>query len=67
MIQIFRQSTTVDIYSQVIRDIPSDIVEALEIAIVPVYVRFGNTAYKDGVDISSDDYYTRLSISAVHI
>ena len=41
-------------------DIPSDIVEELGITVVPAYVRFGNTDYKDGVELTTDQFFDRL-------
>jgi len=33
---------------------------------VPVYLRFGEEVFRDGVDIDSDEFYRRLSTSSVH-
>ena len=41
-------------------DLPSDIVSELGITVVPANVRFGNAAYKDGVDLSSDEFFDKL-------
>ena len=41
-------------------DLPSDIVDELGITVVPANVRFGNDAYKDGVDLSSDEFFDKL-------
>ena len=41
-------------------DLPSDIVNELGITVVPANVRFGNAAYKDGVDLSSDEFFDKL-------
>ena len=41
-------------------DLPSDIVNELGITVVPANVRFGNDAYKDGVDLSSDEFFDKL-------
>ena len=41
-------------------DLPSDIVNELGITVVPANVRFGNEAYKDGVDLSSDEFFDKL-------
>jgi DegV family protein with EDD domain len=41
-------------------DIPSDIAQVLDIKVVPFYVRFGNETFRDGVDISPDEFYYRL-------
>jgi DegV family protein with EDD domain len=47
-------------------DIPADIARALDITIVPVYVRFGERVYKDGLDITRDEFFQKLVSSPVH-
>jgi hypothetical protein len=32
-------------------DIPSDMVEEFGIRVVPIYVRFGDKTYRDGIDV----------------
>jgi DegV family protein with EDD domain len=41
-------------------DLPSQVVKELGITVVPVYIYFGDKAYKDGVDIGPDELYKRL-------
>ncbi|AKG53863.1 DegV family protein [Dehalogenimonas sp. WBC-2] len=41
-------------------DISTEIVEKLGITVVPVYVRFGNDVFRDGVDICQDAVYQRM-------
>jgi DegV family protein with EDD domain len=41
-------------------DIPLEVAQKLGITIVPVYIYFGDRAYKDGVDIGPDELYKRL-------
>lgn len=41
-------------------DIPSEIAEGLGITVVPVEVIFGTEAFKDGVELSPDEFYRRL-------
>lgn len=36
------------------------------ITIVPVYVRFGHENYRDGIDISREEFYERLATTRVH-
>ena len=43
-----------------VSDIPGDLVEELNITVVPAYVRFGNDVYKDGVELSTDEFFDRL-------
>ncbi len=46
-------------------DIPSEVANALGITVVPVYIRFGDEVYRDGVDISNDGFYNRMISSFV--
>ena len=41
-------------------DLPSDLIEGLGITVVPCNVNFGTDSYKDGVDLSTDEFYERL-------
>ena len=41
-------------------DIPSELAKKLGITVIPVYIYFGNEAYKDGVDIGPDELYEKL-------
>jgi len=47
-------------------DISPEVANALGITVVPVYVRFDDEVYRDGVDISNDEFYHRLATSFVH-
>ena len=47
-------------------DLPPETAQDLGITVVPVYVRFGNEVYRDGVDISGDGFYQKLLSSPVH-
>ena len=41
-------------------DIPQHIAEALDIAVVPLRVSFGNETFRDGIDMTHDVFYERL-------
>ena len=41
-------------------DLPPDICRELDITVVPLTVNFGDTGYRDGVDLSADDFYKKL-------
>ncbi len=41
-------------------DLPNDIAQSLGITVVPLNVHFGTDSFKDGVDLSADDFYDRL-------
>lgn len=50
----------VKVVTDSVSDIPANIVEELGITVVPAYVRFGNTDYKDGVEITTEQFFDRL-------
>jgi DegV family protein with EDD domain len=47
-------------------DMPEGMVKELGIRVVPIYLRFGDKAYRDGVDITKDEFYTMLASSPHH-
>jgi DegV family protein with EDD domain len=47
-------------------DMPQGTVEKLGIRVVPIYLRFGNKTYRDGVDISNDEFYAILDTSPIY-
>ena len=47
-------------------DIPPETIRQLNIRIVPIYVRFGDKTYRDGVDIQSEEFYSMLESSPYH-
>jgi len=47
-------------------DITQEEAKNLGITVVPVYLRFGDEVYRDGVDINSDEFYRKLLTSPVH-
>jgi fatty acid kinase fatty acid binding subunit len=47
-------------------DMPEGMADELGIRIVPIYLRFGEKTYRDGVDITRDDFYTMLVSSPEH-
>ncbi len=51
---------TVRIVTDSTSDLPQDIVQRLGITVVPLNVHFGTDSFKDGVDISADEFYDRL-------
>jgi DegV family protein with EDD domain len=55
---------------QVVTDSTSDMPEGtatkLGIRVVPIYLRFGEKTYRDGVDITKDEFYSLLASSPVH-
>ena len=57
---------TVKIVTDSTSDLPAQIVQELGITVVPVYLRFGEMVYRDGVDISEDEFYRKLVESPIH-
>jgi DegV family protein with EDD domain len=51
---------TVKVVTDSACDIPSDLAQKLGITVVPIYVMFGDKAYRDRVDIGEDEFYDRL-------
>ena len=51
---------TVKIVTDSTSDLPADIAQSLGITVVPLNVHFGTDTYKDGVDISAEEFYDRL-------
>ena len=47
-------------------DISPEVASASGITVVPVYIHFGDEVYRDGVDISNDEFYHKLANSFVH-
>ena len=41
-------------------DLPEEIVKKLGIEVVPLNLHFGTATFKDGIDISVDEFYDRL-------
>jgi DegV family protein with EDD domain len=51
---------TVKIVTDSVADLPPQIVEELGITVVPLNVRFGAEVYRDGVDLTADEFYERI-------
>jgi len=47
-------------------DLSPQVAQELGITVVPVYVRFGEEVYRDGIDISHEELYQKLVESPVH-
>lgn len=46
-------------------DLPAGVVRELGITVVPALVQFGDRVYRDGVDLSTDEFYNKLQINSV--
>ncbi len=51
---------TVKIITDSVADLPSQVVNELGITVVPLNVRFGTEVYRDGVDLTAEQFYDRL-------
>ncbi len=52
---------TVKVITDSTSDLPSDLAERLGIELVPANVHFGDETFKDGRDLSADEFYERLA------
>ena len=46
-------------------DIPQEFIDRLNIKVVPLNVHFGDTSYKDGVQISPDEFFEKLTTGSI--
>jgi DegV family protein with EDD domain len=51
---------TVKIVTDTLSDVTGDLATELGLTVVPLYVRFGESIYRDRVEITSDEFYHRL-------
>jgi DegV family protein with EDD domain len=51
---------TVKIVADSLGDVPADLVKKLDITIVPIHVIFGTESFQDGVDLTTEQFYSRL-------
>jgi DegV family protein with EDD domain len=51
---------TVKIVTDTLSDVTGDLAKELGLTVVPLYVRFGESIYRDRVEITSDEFYRRL-------
>jgi DegV family protein with EDD domain len=56
---------TVKIVTDSVADLPSEVVEELGITVVPLNVRFGTDVYREGIDITADQFYEKLKQSKI--
>lgn len=47
-------------------DIGHELAESLGITVVPIYLRFGDKVYRDGVDLTNEEFYRMLESSPEH-
>ena len=42
-------------------DLPANVYEENDIKVVPLHVHFGDETYREGIDLSSEEFYSRLA------
>jgi DegV family protein with EDD domain len=57
---------TVKIITDSSASIPASVVEELGITVIPSLIRFGEEVYRDGVDLTTDQFYERLTTNKIH-
>ena len=55
---------SVRVITDSVADLPQQIAENLGILVVPLLVRFGDTEYRDGVDLTMSEFYSLIEHSA---
>jgi len=55
----------VAIMTDSVADLPPEVAEELGIVVIPLVVRFQNEIYRDGIDLSPNEFYERLKTSKV--
>jgi fatty acid kinase fatty acid binding subunit len=46
-------------------DLPAEVVRELGITVVPALIQFGDKVYRDGVDLSTDEFYRKLQTNSL--
>jgi len=57
---------TVQVITDSTSDMPEHLANELGIRVVPIYLRFGEKTYRDGVDMTKNEFYSMLMSSPVH-
>ena len=53
----------VKVVTDSVADLPSQVVEELGITVIPLNVRFGEKVYRDGIDLTTEQFYQELTSS----
>ncbi len=56
---------TVKVVTDSTSDLPSEVAKELGITVVPLYVHFGTNSYRDGIDLTTDQFYHKLVQSQI--
>lgn len=57
---------TVRIVTDSTCDLPTETIARYGIHVIPLYINIGNQGYLDGIDISREEFYTRLPFFSTH-
>jgi len=57
---------TIKIVTDSTADLPPELIQELDITVVPACVIFGNKTYRDGVDISQEEVYQKMINENIH-
>ncbi len=55
----------VKIVTDSVADLPSEVAQELGITVIPLTVRFGTEVYRDGIDLTTEQFYDRLVQSKI--
>ncbi len=55
----------VKVVTDSVADLPASVVKELGITVIPILVRFGETVYRDGVDLTAEQFYVKLKQSRI--
>jgi DegV family protein with EDD domain len=56
---------TVKIVTDSVADLPSQVAKELDITVVPILLRWGEELYRDGIDLTAEQFYERLKLSKI--
>lgn len=56
---------SVKVVTDSVSDLPPQVVSELGITVVPLFVRFGTDVYRDGVDLTAEEFYRKLEHSKI--
>jgi DegV family protein with EDD domain len=56
---------TVKVITDSLGDIPAEVARELDITVIPINVIFGRINYRDGVDLTTEQFYDKLAASKV--
>ena len=56
---------TVKIVTDSVADIPPEVIAELGISTIPILLRFGEEVFRDGIDITNEQFYQRLSSNKI--